>query len=59
MLEFKTSEKNLENCIISRNNKLESELKDEGTSLFVIEPIKELSNNLGQFKLRRERKFTK
>jgi hypothetical protein len=29
MLEFKTSEKNLENCIISRNNKEEFELKNE------------------------------
>jgi hypothetical protein len=29
MLEFKTSEKNLENCIISRNNKRKFKLKDE------------------------------
>jgi hypothetical protein len=40
MLKFKTSEKNLENCIISRNNKLEFELKDEKRCLLVIEPIK-------------------
>jgi hypothetical protein len=39
MLEFKTSEKNLENCIISRNNKREFKSKDEKKSLFVIEPI--------------------
>jgi hypothetical protein len=40
MLEFKTSEKNLENCIISRNNELKFELKDEKESLLEIEPIK-------------------
>jgi hypothetical protein len=40
MLEFKTSEKNLENCIISRNNELKCELKDEQESLLEIEPIK-------------------
>jgi hypothetical protein len=40
MLEFKTSEKNLENCIISRNNKSKFKLKDEKKSLLVIEPIK-------------------
>jgi hypothetical protein len=38
LLEFKTSEKNLENCIISRNDKLKFELKDEKKSLLVIEP---------------------
>jgi hypothetical protein len=38
MLKFKTSEKNLENCIISRNNKQRFKLKDEKGSLLVIEP---------------------
>jgi hypothetical protein len=44
LLKFKTSEQNLENCIISRNNKQEFELKDEKVSLLVIEPRTKVRN---------------
>jgi phosphopantetheine adenylyltransferase len=44
MLKFKTSEKNLENCIISRNNKQGFKLKDEKVSLLVIEPRTKVRN---------------
>jgi hypothetical protein len=40
MLEFKTSEKNLENCIISRNSKQTRNSKEKKEGLLVIEPIK-------------------
>jgi hypothetical protein len=40
MLEFKTSEKNLENCIISRRSKQTRDSKEKKESLLVIEPIK-------------------
>jgi len=44
MLEFKTSEKNLENCIISRNNKRKLKSKDEKGSWLVIEPRTKVRN---------------
>jgi hypothetical protein len=40
MLEFKTSEKNLENCIISRRSKQTGNSKEWKETLLVIEPIK-------------------
>ena len=46
MLEFKTSEKNLENCIISRRSRQVRNSQEEKRSLLVIEPIKELSKKL-------------
>jgi hypothetical protein len=46
MLEFKTSEKNLENCIISRNNELKFELKDEKKKFVGDRANKELSKKL-------------
>ena len=40
MLEFKTSEKNLENCIKSRRSRQIVNSKESKKSLLVIEPIK-------------------
>jgi hypothetical protein len=46
MLEFKTSEKNLENCIISRNSKSKFKLKDEKKRFVGDRANKELSKKL-------------
>jgi hypothetical protein len=44
MLKFRTSEKNLENCIISRRSKSKLKSKEERRGLFVKEPRTKVRN---------------